>query len=72
MLEKRVFHQTAEATGDLISNKMFMKLQSLKTSTQNTSASVREEKENMELHKEIPKERSMAPEKRHVSIEDLN
>ena len=24
---RKVFHQTAEATGDLISNKMFMKLQ---------------------------------------------
>ena len=57
---KRVIQKTAEATGDLICNKMLIKLWwSQKTSQQNNSKTV-----TNEHGKCIPKERYISPEER--------
>ena len=57
---KRVIQKTAEATGDLICNKMLIKLRwSQKTSQQNNSKTV-----TNEHGKCIPKERYISPEER--------
>ena len=61
---KRVIQKTAEATGDLIGNKMLIKAS--KSSQQNNSETITNEHD-----KEIPKERYVSPEKRQQIIDEL-
>ena len=64
---KRVIHKTAEATGDLIGNKIADRIAKVsKNSQQNNSETVTNEHE-----KEIPKERYISPEQRQKIMDDL-
>ena len=64
---RRVIHTTAEATGDLIGNKIVDRITKVsKNSQQNNS-----DKVTNEHGKEIPKERYISPEERQKIIEDL-
>ena len=57
--------KTADATGDLIGNKIVDKVTKVsRTSPQNSSETVTNETENIRLDRDIPKERYMSPEKR--------
>ena len=64
---KRVIHKTAEATGDLIGNKIPDRITNIsKTSQQNNSETVTNDRD-----KEILKERHISPEQRQKIIDDL-
>ena len=64
---KRLIQKAAEATGDLIGNKIANKITKiLKTSQQNNSETITNEHD-----KEIPKERYISPEQRQKIIDDL-
>ena len=64
---KRVTQKTAEATGDLIDNKIANRVTGFsKNSQQNNSETVTKEND-----KEIPKERYMSPEERQKIIDNL-
>ena len=64
---KRVIQKTAEATGDLISNKVANRTTKVsKKSQKNSSETVTNEHD-----KEIPRERYISPEKRQEIVDDL-
>ena len=64
---KRAIQKTAEATGDLIANKIANRITKVsKNSQQNTLETVANEND-----KEIPKERYISPEKRQEIINEL-
>ena len=64
---KRVIQNTAEATGDLISNKTATRITRIsKNAQQNNSKTVTNEHD-----KELPKERYIYPEERQKTIDDL-
>ena len=64
---KRVFQKTAEATSDLISNKIANRITKVSRGLpQNNS-----EKVTNEHDKEIPKERYISPEEKQKIIDDL-
>ena len=62
---KRVIQKTAEATRDLIGNKIANKIMGVSNSQQNNSETV-----TNEHHKEIPKERYVFPEERQEIIDE--
>ena len=67
LFQKNVIQQTAEATGDLIGNKIHNRITKiLKSSPHNNLESVANEH-----GKKIPKERYISPEKRQKIIDDL-
>ena len=66
-VSKRTIQKTAEATGNLIRNKIVDK--SSKNSPQNNS--VTNEEENIGLDGEIQKEKYISPEQRQKIIDDL-
>ena len=69
---KRALQTTAEATGDLIGNKIADKITKVsRTSSQNSIGIVINEIENIEHDREIPKERCTSPGKRQKIIDDL-
>ena len=59
---KRIIQKTAEATGDLISNKIDDTI---------TKVSKNSQQNNSEDDKEIPKERYISPEERQETIDEL-
>ena len=64
---KRVIQRTAEATDDLLGNKIAERITKMsKNLQQNNSETV-----TTEHDKEIPKERYMSPEERQKTIDDL-
>ena len=64
--------KASQATADLISNKTANRItKASRTSPQNNSETVTNEAENIELDKEIPKERYISPEQRQKIIDDL-
>ena len=66
-LFKKAIKKTAEATGDLIGNKIADKITKVSTtSPQNNSETATNEEENIELDGEIPRERYVSPEERHL------
>ena len=62
---KRVIQKTAEATRDLIGNKIANKIMGVSNSQQNNSETV-----TNEYHKETPKERYVFPEERQEIIDE--
>ena len=62
---KKIVHKTAEATGDLIGNKIADKITSASKKSQN------EEIQSNEVNNEIPKERYISPKERQKIIEEL-
>ena len=62
---KKKAHKTAEATGDLIGNKMADKITSASKKSQN------EEIHSDEVNNEIPKERYISPKERQKIIDEL-
>ena len=64
--------KASQATADLISNKTANRItKASRTSPQNNSETVTNEAENIELDKEIPKERYISPDQRQKIIDDL-
>ena len=64
--------KTAEATGDLIGNKIADKITKVsRGSPQNTSETVESETENTWFNREIPKESHIYLEKRQQIVSDL-
>ena len=67
LFQKRVIQKTAEATGDLIGNKIANRITKVaKNSQQNNSETVTNEND-----KEIPKERYISIKDRHKIIDNL-
>ena len=63
---KRTIQKTAGATDDLRGNKIAYKMENLsRTSQRNSSKIVTNQTENIELDREIPKERYISPEKKN-------
>ena len=62
---KKIVHKTAEATGDLIGNKIADKI------TSASKKSYNEEIQSDEVNNEIPKERYISPKKRQKIIDEL-
>ena len=62
---KKIVHKSAEATGDLIGNKIADKITSVSKKSQN------EEIQSTEVNNEIPKERCIAPKQRQKIIDEL-
>ena len=62
---KKIVHKTAEATGDLIGNKIPDKITRASKKSQN------EEIQSNELNNEIPKERYIPPKERQKIIDEL-
>ena len=62
---KKIVHKSAEATGDLIGNKIADKITSASKKSQN------EEIQSDELNNEIPKERYISPKERQKIIDEL-
>ena len=62
---KKIVHKTAEATGDLIGNKIADKITSASKKSQN------EEIQSNEVNNEIPKERYIRPKERQKIIDEL-
>ena len=62
---KKIVHKTAEATGDLIGNKIADKITSASKKSQN------EEIQSDEVNNEIPKERYISPKERQKIIDEL-
>ena len=68
----RAIQKTAEATGDLIDNKIADRTtKDTKTLPHHNSEIVTNEEENIVLEREIPRERYISPEKRQQIINDL-
>ena len=67
LLKKRVILKTAEATGDLIGNKIADRITKVSRSSQQNNWKIIINKHD----KEIPKERYISPEKRQKVSEDL-
>ena len=69
---KKVTQKSAEATGDLIGNKITDEITRVSgASPQNSTRTAINETENVELDREIWKERDISPEKRKKFINDL-
>ena len=69
LLQKELIQETAEATGDLIDNKIADKLANISKSLKELhSKALRSQNED---GLEIPKERYTAPEKRHQIIDEF-
>ena len=69
---KRALQKTPEATGDLIGNKIPGKITKVSNiSLENSLKAVRNEIENMELDRELPRERYTSLEKMQKFIDDL-
>ena len=62
---KKIVHKSAEATGDLIGNKIAGKITSASKKSQN------EEIQSNEVNNEIPKERYISPKERQKIIDEL-
>ena len=62
---KKIVHKTAEATGDLIGNKIAEKITSVSKKSQN------EEIQSNEVNNEIPKERYIRPKESQKIIDEL-
>ena len=62
---KKIVHKTAEATGDLIGNKIADKIKSVSKKSHN------EEIQPDEVNNEIPKKRYISPKKRQKIIDEL-
>ena len=62
---KKIVHKSAEATGDLICNKIADKITSASKKSQN------EEIQSNEVNNEIPKERYISPKERQKIIYEL-
>ena len=62
---KKIAHKTAEATGDLIGNKIADKITSASKKSQN------EEVQSNKVNNEIPKERFIHPKERQKIIDEL-
>ena len=62
---KKIVHKTAEATGDLIGNKIADKIKSASKKSHN------EEIQPDEVNNEIPKKRYISPKKRQKIIDEL-
>ena len=62
---KKIVHKSAEATGDLIGNKMADKIISASKKSHN------EEMQSNEVKNEIPKERYISPKDRQKIIDEL-
>ena len=62
---KKIVHKSAEATGDLIGNKIADKIKSASKKSQN------EEIQSTEVNNEIPKERYISPKPRQQIIDKL-
>ena len=62
---KKIVHKTAEATGDLIDNKIADKITSASKKSQN------EEIQSNEINNEIPKERYISPKEIQKIIDEL-
>ena len=62
---KKIVHKSAEATGDLISNKIAYKITSASKKSHN------EEIQSNEVNNEIPKERYISPKERQKIIDEL-
>ena len=63
--DKKIVHKSAEATGDLIGNKIADKITSASKKSQN------EEIQSNEVNKGIPKERYISPKKRQKITDEL-
>ena len=71
---KKTVHKSAEATGDLIGNKIADKITakpSLKDVTSASKKSHNEEIQSNEVNNEIPKERYISPKERQKIIDEL-
>ena len=69
---KQGIQKKAEATGDLIDNKIADKITKVsRTSPQNSSKSLKNETENIGIDREIPKEKHVSPYIRQKFIDDL-
>ena len=64
-LVKKIVHKSAEATGDLIGNKIADKITSASKKSQN------EEIQSNKVNNEIPKERHISPKERQKVIDEL-
>ena len=62
---KKIVHKSAEATGDLIGNKIADKITSVSKKPHD------EEIQSIEVNNEIPKERYISPKKRQQIIDEL-
>ena len=62
---KKIVHKSAEATGDLIGNKIAEKITSASKKSQN------EEIQSDKVNNEIPKERYISPKERQKIIDEL-
>ena len=62
---KKIIHKSAEATGDLIGNKIADKITSASKKSQD------EEVQSNEVNNEIPKERYISPKERQKIIDEL-
>ena len=64
--------KSAEASGDLIGNKIADKITNIsRASPQNSSETVTNERKNIELNREIPRKIYISQEKRDQIIDDL-
>ena len=63
---KKIIHKSAEATGDLIGNKIADKITSASKKSQD------EEVQSNEVNNEIPKERYISPKERQKIIDEYN
>ena len=63
---KKIVHKSAEATGDLIGNKIADKITSASKKSHN------EEIQSDEVNNEIPKERYISPKERQKIIDEFN
>ena len=69
---RRTIVKTAEGPGDLIGNKIANKItKASRTLPQNNSETVTNEDENTGLHRKIPKERYISPEKNQKINDNL-
>ena len=72
LLQKKGIRKSAEATGDLIGNRIADETTRVsRTLPKNITRTVINETENIGLDIEIPKERNISPEKRENFINDL-
>ena len=71
LIQKGQFNKTAEATGDLIGDKIANKITKVsRTSAQNNSEAVTNETENNKLDREILRKK-ISPEKRQQIMDDV-
>ena len=71
LIQKGQFNKTAEATGDLIGDKIANKITKVsRTSAQNNSEAVTNETENNKLDREVLRKK-ISPEKRQQIMDDV-